>query len=106
MFGIIFMRGKGGYIYILSNKSRTVLYIGVTANLYARTLEHKSGCGSAFTKKYRCFDLLYYEFYSSIEEAILREKQLKKWKRDWKEELIKSRNPLLSDLSGETEDLQ
>jgi putative endonuclease len=72
---------KGGYIYIVTNKYRNVLYIGVTSDLDNRALEHKSGEGSLFTKKYNCFDLVYYEFYETLEEAIEREKQLKKWKR-------------------------
>lgn len=100
------MTGKGGYTYILSNKRRTVLYIGVTANLYARVEEHKSGLGSVFTRKYQCTDLLYFEFFSSIEEAIQREKQLKRWKREWKEKLIKATNPQLLDLSGGIENMQ
>ena len=74
------MSAKGGYIYIVSNQKRTVLYIGVTSNLYARIYDHKNRFGSLFTKKYRCIDLLYYEFYPTIEEDIKREKQLKKWK--------------------------
>lgn len=100
------MTGKGGYTYILSNKTRSVLYIGVTANLHARVLEHRSGLGSLFTQKYKCRDLLYFEFYSSIEEAIHREKQLKKWKREWKENLIKQMNPEFRDLSGQVEEMQ
>lgn len=98
--------GKGGYVYIISNKLRTVLYIGVTANLYVRIYEHKNGEGSVFSKKYHCTDLLYYEFHSRIEDAILREKQLKRWKRAWKEALIKSTNPKLKDLYGSIEDMQ
>jgi putative endonuclease len=77
------MIAKGGYIYILSNKNRNVLYIGVTNDLYTRITWHKSGEGSAFTKKYNCTDLLYYEFFESIEAAIDREKVLKKWNRSW-----------------------
>jgi putative endonuclease len=68
---------KGGYIYIMSNKLRTVLYIGMCANLISRAYEHKNGQGCDFTKKYQCFDLIYYEFFETIEEAIEREKQLK-----------------------------
>lgn len=97
---------KGGYVYIISNKLRTVLYIGVTANLYARIYEHKSEEGSVFSKKYHCTDLLYYEFHLSIEAAIKCEKQLKRWKREWKEALIKSYNPKLKDLYGSIEDMQ
>ncbi len=100
------MTGKGGYTYIMSNKTRSVLYIGVTANLYARVQEHISGLGSGFTQKYNCKHLLYFEFYSSIEEAIQREKQLKKWKREWKNKLIQELNPELKDLSGQIENMQ
>jgi putative endonuclease len=97
---------KGGYIYIVSNKSRTVLYIGVTSNLYARSYEHKMGVGSAFTTKYNCTDLVYYEFFPTIEEAIAIEKRLKKWKRAWKDELIESVNPTLRDLFDEVSEMQ
>ena len=97
---------KGGYVYIVSNKSRSVLYIGVTSNLYARVYEHKSGEGSQFTRKYRCTDLIYFEFHESIESAIDREKQMKKWKREWKENLINEFNPLKRDLFNEVEEYQ
>ena len=96
---------RGGYIYIVSNKARTVFYIGVTSALYARVYEHKSGAGSNFTKKYNCVDLIYYEFYPTIEEAIAGEKQLKKWKRQWKEELVKTLNPRLLDLFKKVENM-
>jgi putative endonuclease len=98
------MTGKGGYIYIVSNKTRSVLYIGVTSNLAQRTFEHKDGRGSLFTSKYNCTDLVYYEFYETIDLAILREKRLKKWKREWKNELIKKLNPYLKDLYEEVRD--
>jgi len=98
------MTGKGGYIYIVSNKSRTVLYTGVTSDLANRIFEHKEGKGSQFTSKYKCVDLLYYEFYSTINEAIQREKQLKKWKREWKDQLIAKFNPTLKDLFKEVQD--
>ena len=92
------MSGKGGYVYIISNKNRTVLYTGVTSNLAHRIWEHKSGEGSSFTKKYNCVDILFYEFFDSIEEAIQREKNIKKYRRSWKEELIKKENPGMKDL--------
>ncbi len=100
------MPGKGGYVYIVSNKTRSVVYIGVTSNLYARVYEHKNQMGSSFTIKYHCKDLLYYEFYPSIEEAITREKQLKKWKRAWKDDLIQKFNPSLTDLFHEVSEMQ
>ena len=89
---------KGGYIYIISNKNRTVLYTGVTNNLDARIYEHKAGEGSKFTSKYNCTDLLYYEFFEDIESAIAREKQIKKWKREYKENVINAFNPNWKDL--------
>ncbi|MFN6944103.1 MAG: GIY-YIG nuclease family protein [Cytophagaceae bacterium] len=97
------MRAKGGYVYIMTNKTRKCLYIGATNNLSARTLEHKEGIGSVFTAKYKCTDLVYYECYECIEAAIEREKKLKKWRRVWKEELIKSINPDFRDLYEEVE---
>ncbi|MCC5929262.1 MAG: GIY-YIG nuclease family protein [Cyclobacteriaceae bacterium] len=100
------MIAKGGYIYIIANKDRNVLYIGVTSNLYSRIYDHKYLQGSKFASKYKCIDLLYYEFFDSIEEAIEREKKLKKWKRAWKEELIKSTNPQMNDLFDHIEDMQ
>ncbi|WP_296620428.1 GIY-YIG nuclease family protein [Marivirga sp.] len=64
------------------------------------------GEGSNFTTKFKCTDLIYYEFYESIEEAIIREKQLKKWKREWKINLIKKKNPELKDLFDEVAEMK
>jgi len=89
------------YVYIMSNKYRTVLYIGVTANIERRIREHKTGEGSVFTKKYNCHHLVYYEEYNDIRIAIAREKQLKNWNRIWKEDLIKKMNPEMKDISEE-----
>jgi putative endonuclease len=86
-----------GYVYILSNIKRSILYVGVTSNINRRIWDHKQGEGSLFTKKYRCTILLYAEEYDSISDAIAREKQLKSWKREWKWELIKKSNPELVD---------
>ncbi|MBX9853739.1 MAG: GIY-YIG nuclease family protein [Cytophagaceae bacterium] len=97
------MSPKGGYVYIVSNKSRTILYTGVTSNLIARTFEHKEKKLIGFTYKYNCQYLIYYEFHETIETAIEREKQIKTWKRLWKENLIKSFNPQLKDLWNEIE---
>jgi putative endonuclease len=99
------MIAKGGYVYIVTNKYRTTLYIGVTSNLYARITEHKSVEGSVFTGKYNCKDLIYWEFHEGIEIAIEREKQLKKWKRAWKDRIIKEFNPTWRDLYDEVEDM-
>ena len=92
---------RKGYVYVMSNPRRTVLYIGVTSNIVRRTSQHKSGYGSRFTSQYHCCDLIYYERFDSIEDAIAREKQLKKWNRSWKMRLICKRNPDLRDLSNE-----
>ena len=89
---------KSSYIYILTNKYRTTLYIGVTSNLVIRITEHQNGIGSEFTKKYNIKDLIYFEKYNDINQAIAREKQLKNWKRDWKLNLIKEQNPNLETL--------
>lgn len=99
------MKAKGGYLYIQSNISRSTFYIGVTATLSVRSHQHMIGEGSKFTSKYRCTDLVYYEFYESIEEAFIREKQIKKWKREWKLRLIKEMNPTLKDLYDEVADI-
>ncbi len=90
---------KGGSVYIISNPNRTVLYIGVTSDLISRIIQHKTGEFEGFSKKYQCRDLLYQEEFSSIEEAIAREKQLKNWHKEWKWNLIKESNPDLTDLS-------
>ena len=72
------MKNEGQYcVYIMTNKHNTVLYTGVTNNLHRRVLEHRNGEGSAFTKKYNIMKLVYFECGSSIDEAILREKQIK-----------------------------
>ena len=97
---------RGGYVYIVSNKKRTVLYIGVTSNLYSRIYEHKYEDGSGFTKKYKCTDLLYYECLPDIEPTIIKEKQMKKWNRSYKEKVINELNPEWKDLFDQIEDLQ
>jgi len=81
------------YIYILTNKNKTTLYIGVTNNLKRRLAEHKNSIGSKFTRKYGLEFLVYYEEFSNISEAITREKQLKNWSRDKKNKLIETLNP-------------
>lgn len=92
---------RGGYTYIISNKARTVLYVGVTNNIHRRMYEHKNELNDVFSSRYRCYYLLYYESFSDIGEAILREKQLKRWHREWKWNLIKSVNPEVKDLSAD-----
>ena len=87
------------WVYIMSNKTRSVLYIGVTNDLYRRYLEHKNGAVEGFTKKYKCYYLVYFEDYKSIEDAIAREKELKGWRREKKELLIATTNPEKKDLA-------
>ena len=86
------------YVYIISNKTGEVLYIGVTNNLISRITKHKENEGSVFTKRYNVQKLLYFEEFSDIKQAIEREKQLKNWHREWKINLIKSVNPEMKDL--------
>jgi putative endonuclease len=92
---------KTGYVYIMSNFSRTTFYIGVTSDLSQRVYEHIEGLIEGFTKRYHLKYLVYYEDAGTICDAISREKQLKNWHREWKLNLIKSVNPELKDLSSE-----
>lgn len=89
------------WVYIMSNKARTVLYTGVTNNLIRRYHEHRSGIIEGFTRKYRCHDLIYFEEYSIAYQAICREKEIKGWRREKKEKLIKADNPLMVNLAEE-----
>ena len=81
----------------MSNKARTVLYVGVTNDLYRRYCEHKNGTIKGFTEKYRCHSLVYYEEYNMVEDAIAREKELKGWSREKKNKLIAKVNPQMVD---------
>ncbi|MEP5341445.1 MAG: GIY-YIG nuclease family protein [Algibacter sp.] len=87
------------YCYILTNKNRTVLYIGFTDNLKRRLNQHKKNTGALFTKKYNAIDLVYYEEFVEKNVAKLREKQLKNWHKEWKWNLIKETNPKLKTLN-------
>jgi putative endonuclease len=86
------------YVYILANCLGGTLYIGVTSNLVGRVYQHKAGAVKGFTKKYSVDRLVYFEESESIEAAILREKQMKKWNRAWKVALIEKQNPNWTDL--------
>lgn len=90
---------KKGYIYFMTNKSGSVLYIGVTNSIKRRIQEHKSGQGSLFTSKYKCCKLVYLEVFPDLPQAIRREKQLKHFKREWKDQLVLRLNPMWNDLS-------
>ena len=93
-------RIKDYYVYIMASKTGT-LYIGVTNNLTRRIYEHKNDLIDGFSKKYFCHKLVYCERYTDINVAISREKQLKKWRREKKENLIKTMNPSWKDLDLE-----
>lgn len=90
------------YVYILASKRNGTLYIGVTNDLVRRVLEHKNKVIRGFTEKYGVDRLVYYEFYGSIDEAIRREKAMKKWNRSWKIKIIEKDNPGWVDLCGES----
>ena len=89
---------KQPYVYILARKKNGTLYIGVTSNLIQRIWQHKNNQIEGFTKKYNVHTLVYYEQHEMMETAITREKQMKKWKRDWKIKLIEKDNPQWEDL--------
>lgn len=87
------MQNKKSYVYILTNYTHSTFYIGITNNLERRMFEHSQKMVDGFTKKYNITELMYYEIYDEIELAINREKQLKKWKREWKWNIIDKVNP-------------
>jgi len=89
---------KQSYVYILANQFRTTFYIGVTSDLKIRIQQHIDGRGSKFTSKYNIKYLVYFEEFTDINQAILREKQLKNWHHAWKIELIKESNPTIDTL--------
>ncbi|XLQ20465.1 MAG: GIY-YIG nuclease family protein [Candidatus Moraniibacteriota bacterium] len=85
-------------VYILASKKNGILYIGVTSNLQKRVWEHKNNVVDGFTKKYFVHRLVYFAQTTDVNSALLREKQLKKWKREWKVNLIEKENPYWKDL--------
>ena len=89
---------RRSWTYIMTNKPRGVLYVGVTSNLAARVDQHRRGVGSDFCSKYNLRRLVLAEEHGRIDDAIAREKALKAWKRDWKIELIEATNPEWRDL--------
>ena len=86
------------FVYMLASKRNGTLYIGVTNNLLKRVHQHKNDVTEGFTRKYNVHSLVYYEVFNRIQDAITREKQIKKWKRQWKMELIEKSNPNWEDL--------
>ncbi|MCK5510136.1 GIY-YIG nuclease family protein [Candidatus Parcubacteria bacterium] len=92
------------YTYILTNKRNGILYIGVTNNLFSRALQHKLKQNkNSFTAKHNIDKLVYYEEYQNIQDAIVREKKLKRHKRQWKIELIEKDNPAWRDIAKDME---
>jgi putative endonuclease len=85
-------------VYILASKRNGTLYVGVTSDLEKRAWQHKNNAVEGFTKQYRVHHLVYYELYGDMLSAIAREKQIKKWNRAWKLELIETQNPIWKDL--------
>ncbi|WP_299889421.1 GIY-YIG nuclease family protein [uncultured Lacinutrix sp.] len=91
---------KHWYVYIMANKPNGTIYIGVTDNIEERVKEHKLKIyPKSFTAKYNCDKLVYFEEFENDDEANIREKRFKKWKRDWKIELIEDMNPSWIDIS-------
>lgn len=91
---------KSYYVYIITSRTGT-LYIGVTSNLQRRVYQHKEKVYEGFTKKYDVDKLVYFEIFQHPNDAITREKQLKRWNRAKKKQLIESMNPTWQDLSGD-----
>lgn len=89
---------KQYYVYILASKRNGTLYVGVTSDVRRRVCEHKNKLLPGFTSKYNVSNLVYVETYDNPDDAIIREKRLKKWNRSWKIELIEKQNPEWKDL--------
>ena len=102
-FAFIFNYMQKYYVYILSNQTNSTLYIGVTNDLKRRLYEHKNKLIDGFSSKYNTNKLVYFEETSDVKTAIQREKNLKKWNRQWKNELIEKTNPDYKDLSDDWE---
>jgi putative endonuclease len=90
---------KNYYVYIMASKRNGTLYIGMTNDIERRVAEHKQGLIEGFTKEYGVHLLVHLEWFGDVRDAIQREKQLKKWNRQWKQELIEKENPEWIDLS-------
>ena len=88
-----------GYVYILASRKHGTLYVGVTSDMPKRVWEHRTGAIPGFTRKYGVKRLVYVEDHGDIEAAIVREKRLKEWRRDWKIQLIERDNPDWNDLA-------
>jgi putative endonuclease len=89
---------KSGFVYIMANRQNGTIYIGVTSDLAGRVYEHREGLVSAFTKRYGCKLLVWYEAHDDLQDARLRELRMKEWKRSWKIRLIEEQNLEWEDL--------
>ena len=89
---------RPGYVYIMASRRNGTIYIGVTSDLPGRAYQHRSGLIDGFTRKYGCKMLVWYEAHDDIQDARLRELQMKKWKRQWKLREIEEMNPGWDDL--------
>jgi putative endonuclease len=89
---------KDGYVYMMANQRNGTLYLGVTSDLAARAYQHRNKLIGGFSKKYGCVLLVWFEGHGDIDAARYRELQMKKWKREWKIELIERHNPQWKDL--------
>src|ERR1700694_3876061 len=93
------------FVYIVASRSRA-LYVGLTNDIRRRTREHKEGLIEGFSRKYKCNRLVYYETFQYVNNAINREAEIKKWRRDKKVRLIQSVNPTWEDLAAEMDEQQ
>ena len=89
---------RTGYVYLMASRRNGTLYLGVTSDLIRRTHQHRTGAIDGFSKEYGCTTLVWFEAHDDIQDARARERQLKKWKRAWKLELIEQGNPQWTDL--------
>jgi putative endonuclease len=94
----MYRRDKTPCTYIMASDRNGTLYIGVTSNLIARVYQHKNNTFSWFTSEHGVIYLVYFEIHETMDQAIIREKQIKKWNRDWKIRLIEEKNPQWEDL--------
>ena len=89
---------KAGFVYVMANRKNGTIYIGVTSDLVARVYQHREGLVAGFTRRYGCKLLVWFEAYGDLQDARLREKQMKEWKRSWKVRLIEENNLDWDDL--------
>ncbi len=86
------------YVYMLTNKYKNVFYVGITNDIYGRIWEHKTKTFKGFSSKYNIDRLVYYEIFEDVDEAITKEKKIKRWNREWKVDMINDFNPTWKDL--------